>query len=85
MDDRGFGLEFDFECEEIVDLLFENEFFDSFLYGVILLRNIRRCKEKLRREKDKVIFFFKSFVICLYGFNFLERIELDRWKKWGFI
>lgn len=50
VNDRGFGLEFDLECEDQVDLfLLENDFFDdflslefeSFLYGVILLRDIR--------------------------------------------
>ena len=82
-DDRGSGSEFDSEREEIVDLSSENELSDSFPYGVTPPRNIRRRKEKSRREKDKVISLLKSPVTRSYGSNPSERTELDRRKKRG--
>ncbi|XP_022781351.1 mitogen-activated protein kinase kinase kinase 4-like [Stylophora pistillata] len=46
-------------------------------------RNIRRRKEKSRREKDKLQSFLKSPLTFQYGSNPSEKTELDRRKKRG--
>ena len=82
-DDRGSGSEFDSEREEQVDLSSENELSDGFPYGVTPPRNVRRQKEKSRRDKEKVQGVFKSPLTREYGSNPSERAELDRRKKRG--
>ena len=83
IDDRGSGSEFDSEREEHVDLSSENELSDGFPYGVTPPRNVRRQKEKSKRDKEKVQGFLKSPLTREYGSNPSERAELDRRKKKG--
>lgn len=83
VDDRGSGSEFDSEREEHVDLSSENELSDGFPYGVTPPRNVRRQKEKSKRDKEKVQGVFKSPLTREYGSNPSERAELDRRKKRG--
>lgn len=83
VDDRGSGSEFDSEREEHVDLSSENELSDGFPYGVTPPRNVRRQKEKSKREKEKVQGFLKSPLTREYGPNPSEKAELDRRKKRG--
>lgn len=80
-DDRGSGSEFDSEREELVDLSSENELSDGFPYGVTPPRNVRRQKEKSKRDKEKVQGVFKSPLTR--ESNPSERAELDRRKKRG--
>ncbi|XP_078375482.1 mitogen-activated protein kinase kinase kinase 4-like isoform X2 [Oculina patagonica] len=83
LDDRGSGSEFDSEREEHVDLSSENELSDGFPYGVTPPRNVRRLKEKSKREKEKVQGFLKSPLTRECGPNPSERAELERRKKRG--
>ena len=84
-DDKGSGSEFDSEREEQVDLSSENELSDGFPYGVTppIARNVRRQKEKSKRDKEKVQGVFKSPLTREHGSNPTERAELDRRKKRG--
>lgn len=82
-DDRGSGSEVDSEREENVDLSSENELSDGFPYGVTPPRNVRRQKEKSKREKEKVHSLLKSPLTRQYGSNPSERTEQDRRKKRG--
>ena len=82
-DDRGSGSEFDSEREEHVDLSSENELSDGFPYGVTPPRNVRRKKEKSKRDKEKVQGAIKSPLTREYASNPSERAELDRRKKRG--
>lgn len=86
-DDKGSGSEFDSEreLEEHVDLSSENELSDGFPYGATppIARNVRRQKEKSKRDKEKVQGGFKSPLTREYGSNPSERAELDRRKKRG--
>ena len=84
-DDKGSGSEFDSEREEQVDLSSENELSDGFPYGATppIARNVRRQKEKSKRDKEKIQGVFKSPLTREYGSNSSERAELDRRKKRG--
>ena len=82
-DDRGSGSEFDSERDEHVDLSSENDLSDGFPYGVTPPRNVRRQKEKSKRDKEKVQEVLKSTWTREYGSNPSERAEQDRRKKRG--
>lgn len=82
-DDRGSGSEFDSEREEHVDLSSENELSDGFPYGITPPRNVRRQKEKAKRDKEKVQGFLKSPLAREYATHASDRAELDRRKKRG--
>ncbi|XP_068698407.1 mitogen-activated protein kinase kinase kinase 4-like isoform X1 [Montipora foliosa] len=92
VNDRGSGSEFDSECEDQVDLFSsENDFSDdfpsleleSFAYGVTPPRDIRRQKERLRKEKEKVSNVIKGQFSRELRSNPSEKAELDRRKKRG--
>ena len=82
-DDRGSGSEFDSERDEHVDLSSENDLSDGFPYGVTPPRNVRRQKEKSKRDKEKVQEVLKSTWTREYGSNPSARAEQDRRKKRG--
>lgn len=90
VDDKGSGSEFDSEREDQHDLLSENDLSDGFPslegfpYGVTPPRNVRRQKEKYKKEKEKVLNLIKSPFSCRdHGSNSSEKGELDRRKKRG--
>lgn len=90
LDDKGSGSDLDSEREDQVDLLSsENDLSDGFPslegfpYGVTPPRNVRRQKERFKKEKEKVQALINSPFSREYGSNPSEKAELDRRKKRG--
>ena len=90
VDDKGSGSEFDSEREDHVDLFSsENDLSDgfpsleSFPYGTTPPRNIRRQKERFKKEKERVQAFLKNPFNREHGSNPSEKAAIDRRKKRG--
>ena len=79
LDERGSGSEVDSERDEQV----ETEAPDGFLYGVTPPRNVRRLKEKIKRDKEKSQALINSSSLREFGLHPTEKAELDRRKKRG--